>query len=307
MALLIATPDRDATELARRVHAQDPDIDLRIWPEFGNREDIRFVLAWKPPDGLFRQLPNLEVISSLGAGVDALIDNPEIPAHVAIGRLAGPRLAANMAAYLVAVVVSRWKRLPALVEDQRAHRWNQWAPEQPPVIGLLGTGQMGQRTAAAFGELEFPIHGFSRSGRGPSGLTMHSGLEGLQEIAKASDFLINLLPLTPETRDMLDADLFAQMREGSTLINVGRGEHLVEKHLIAALSRNRPACAVLDVFREEPLPEHHPFWDHPKIFITPHCASITLIREAAELAAESYRRVLAGKPPLGLVDRTKGY
>lgn len=307
MAMLIATPDRDATELARIVRQHDPEIDLRVWPELGDAREIDFVLAWKPPDGLFRQLPNLDAVSSLGAGVDALIDNPEIPDGVDIGRLAGPRLAANMAAYLVAVVVARWKRLPDFAQDQRARRWNQWAPEQPPVIGLLGTGEMGRRTAAAFGELDFPVHGYSRSGRGPAGVTMHSGARGLHEFAGASDCLINLLPLTPETRDILDADLFSLMREGSTLINVGRGEHLVEDDLLAALDRNRPGCAVLDVFREEPLPQDHPFWDHPKIFITPHCASITLTREAAELAVESYRRVLDGKPPLGRVDRKRGY
>ncbi len=307
MAMLIATPDRDATELARIVRQHDPEIDLRVWPELGDAREIDFVLAWKPPDGLFRQLPNLEAVSSLGAGVDALIDNPEIPDGVEIGRLAGPRLAANMAAYLVSVVVARWKRLPDFAEDQRARRWNQWAPEQPPVIGLLGTGEMGRRTAAAFGELDFPVHGYSRSGRGTANLTMHSGTRGLHELAGASDCLINLLPLTPETRDILDADLFSLMREGSTLINVGRGEHLVEDDLLAGLDRNRPGCAVLDVFRDEPLPQDHPFWDHPRIFITPHCASITLTREAAELAVESYRRVLAGKPPLGKVDRDRGY
>jgi len=307
VALLIATPDRDSAELARQIREQDPDIDLRIWPNPGRRADIRFALVWKPPQGLFERLPALDAVSSLGAGVDALIDNPDIPNHVAIGRLAGPRLAANMATYLVAVVIARWKRLQNFVEDQRARRWNQWAPEHPPVVGLLGTGEMGRRSAAAFAELEFPLHGYSRSGRGPAGVTMHSGTQGLHEIAQASDFLINLLPLTADTRDILNASLFARMRKGSMLINVGRGEHLVDDDLLAALDHGRPGCAVLDVFREEPLPGDHPFWDHPGILITPHCASITLKLEAAELAVESYRRVLAGKSPLGWVDRRRGY
>lgn len=307
MALLIATPDRDAAELAKRVREQDPGIDLRVWPRPGDPGDIDFVLAWKPPDGLFERLPNLKAVSSLGAGVDALLANPEIPGDVDIGRLAGPRLAANMAAYLVAAVVARWKRLPRLVANQRLRRWNPWAPEQPPVIGLLGTGQMGRRTAAAFAELDFPVHGFSRSGRGPDDVAMHSGPEGLDEIAGASDFLINLLPLTGDTRGILAADLFAGMREGSTLINVGRGEHLVEEDLVAALERDRPALAVLDVFRQEPLPSDHLFWNHPKICVTPHCASVTLTREAAELVVESYRRVRAGEPPLGCVNRSRGY
>lgn len=307
MALLIATPDRDSGELARHIRARDPEIDLRIWPHLGDPEDIEFVVAWKPPDDLFQRLPNLKAVSSLGAGVDALVANPRIPADVDIGRLAGPRLAANMAAYLVAMVVARWKRLPQFIEDQKHSRWRQWAPESPPTVGLLGMGNMGRRAAAAFAPVGFPLRGYSNSGRGPDGVTMHSGAAGLLEIAGACDYLINLLPLTAETRDILDGSLFETMPEGSTLINVGRGEHLVEDDLIEALRNDRPACAVLDVFRDEPLPGGHPFWTHPRILITPHCASITLTVEAAALAAESYRRVLNGERPLGAVDRERGY
>ncbi|HMB39806.1 MAG TPA: glyoxylate/hydroxypyruvate reductase A [Wenzhouxiangellaceae bacterium] len=307
MALLIATPDRDAHELARHIQYRDPEIDLRIWPEMGDTSEIAFVLAWKPPDELFRQLPNLQAVSSLGAGVDALIDRADIPARVDIGRLAGPRLAANMAAYLVAMVVGDWKGLAGFVEDQKNLRWNPWAPESPPAVGLLGMGQMGQHSAAAFAELGFRLHGFSRSGKGPASVEMHSGQKGLAEIARVSDYLVNLLPLTDGTRGILDRALFSKMKQGSTLINVGRGEHLVEQDLLDALKVERPGCAMLDVFRQEPLPGDHPFWTHPDILITPHCASITLTVEAAELAVESYRRVLAGKTPLGMVDRERGY
>lgn len=307
MALLIATPDRDARELARHIRSVDPDIDLRIWPDSGDVSQIRFVLAWKPPDALFGRLPNLKAVSSLGAGVDSLIGKTGIPDHVEIGRLAGPRLAANMAAYLVSVVVAHWKRLPHFAQDQKQRRWNPWAPESPPTVGLLGTGKMGRRSAAAFAELGFSVHGYSRSGRGPEGVEMHSGAEGLDEMATLSDYLVNLLPLTDRTRDILDSALFSRMKKGSVLINVGRGEHLVENDLLEALQTGSPACAVLDVFRQEPLPPEHPFWNHRQIFITPHCASITLTREAAELAVESYRRVLAGKSPLGCIDRQRGY
>jgi len=307
MALLIATPDRDASELARHIRDRNPEIDLRIWPDMDDVSEIIFVLAWKPPAGLFGQLPNLAAISSLGAGVNTLIDDESVPAGIEIGRLAGPRLAADMAAYLVAVVVAHWKRLPGFIEDQKRQRWNPRAPEPPPAVGLLGTGQMAQRSAAAFAELGFPLHGYSRSGRGPEGVAMHSGQRGLAEIARVSDYLVNLLPLTNRTRGILDRSLFSQMKEGSTLINVGRGEHLVEEDLLDALQTGRPACAVLDVFRTEPLPPGHPFWRHPRILVTPHCASITRTDEAAALAVESYRRVMAGKPPLGCVDRVRGY
>lgn len=307
MALLIATPDRDADELARYIRSLAPEIDLRIWPESGDVSDIDFVVAWKPPDGLFGELPQLKAVSSLGAGVDALTGRHDIPQEIQIGRLAGPRLAANMAAYLVAVVVGHWKRLPGFIEDRTHERWAPWAPEAPPTVGFLGMGKMARRSAAAFAELGFPMLGYSRSGQGPDSVEMHSGESGLAEVAGDSDYLVNLLPLTDRTRGVLDRALLSKMKPGSTLVNVGRGEHLIEEDLLEALETGCPACAVLDVFRREPLPRGHPFWHHPKIFITPHCASITLTREAAELAVESYRRVMAGKPPLGCVDRERGY
>jgi glyoxylate/hydroxypyruvate reductase A len=166
---------------------------------------------------------------------------------------------------------------------------------------------MGVATARAFRALDVPVLGWNRSGRSVDDLSVHSGTEGLRRIADRSDVLINLLPLTDETRGILGARLFATMRAGSMLVNVGRGEHLVEPELLEALDRDRPGCAVLDVFREEPLPEAHPFWTHPRILVTPHCAAVTRPDEAAALAAESYRRVTAGEPPLGRVDRGRGY
>lgn len=307
MAFLIATPTRDAKELAGHVRRLLPDADVRVWPDLDDPAEIEFALVWKPPRGLFGQLPNLRAVSSLGAGVDELVASREIPERLAIGRLAGPRLAANMAAYLVSVVVAHWKRLPQFIDDQAERRWNQWAPEKPPAVGLLGLGEMGRKAAEAFAALDFPLLGWSRSGNGPEGVSMFAGTSGLAEIAGRADYLVNLLPLTAETRDILDRKVFENMRRGSTVVNVGRGEHLVDHDLLEALDAGRPGYAILDVFREEPLPDDHPFWRHPKIFITPHCASITLTVEAAELAAESYRRVMRGESPLGMVDRERGY
>lgn len=307
MALLIATPDRDQTELAGHIRQLDPAVDVRLWPELGDAHEIEFALVWKQPDGLFERLPGLKAVTSLGAGVEAILNDPALPRDLAVGRLAGPRLAANMAAYLAAMVVNRWKNLPGFAADQRNRRWNQWAPEHPPVIGILGMGVMGRAAANAFRALDFPVLGWSRSGRGPDDVERLSGCGGLAGIAARSDYLICLLPLTPATRGILDRSLFERMADDSTLINVGRGSHLVETDLVEALDRGRPAHAILDVFATEPLPAEHPFWDHPAVTITPHCASITLTREAAELALESYRRVRAGRPPLGLVDRASGY
>ena len=136
---------------------------------------------------------------------------------------------------------------------------------------------------------------------------MYTGRDGLMDLAGRVDYLICMLPLTAETRGLLDRNLFAAMRPDSTLVNVGRGGHLVEDDLLGALETGRPSHACLDVFSEEPLPADHPFWDHPAITFSPHCASYTLPAEAAERMLESYRRVRRGEPPLGQVDRRRGY
>lgn len=307
MAFLIVVPDRLAGELTANLLALDPGLDLRTPKQLGNPDEIEFALLWNQPRGLLARLPGLKAVTSMGAGVDAILKDPELPAELPVGRLAGPRLAANMAAYLAAVVINDWKKIPEFAEYQKKKIWNQWAPEAPPTIGLLGTGTMGGKAAEVFQALDFPVCGWSRSGRGPKGVKMYSNTDGLGEIAARVDILICLLPLTGDTRGILDSRLFSHMKVGATLVNVGRGEHLAEPDLLEALSRRRPGRAILDVFATEPLPSQHPFWSHPQIFMTPHCSSITLPREAAELALESYRRVQQGEPPLGLVQRDRGY
>jgi len=307
MTLLIATPGRDSGALAERLRALLPEHQVRLWPDIEDPGRITFALVWQPPRGLFAQLPNLRAVSSLGAGVDGLVDDPELPAEIPLGRLAGPRLAADMAGYLVATVIDHWRGLRRFDRDQRQALWRPRAPAGPPAIGVMGMGEMGAKCAAAFDLLGCPAQGWSRSGRGPDRIEMHSRRDGLDALAAGCDYLINLLPLTPATENILDARLFAQMKPGSTLVNVGRGAHLVEADLLTALDSGRPDFAILDVFRTEPLPPDHPFWRHRKIRITPHCASVTLPTEAAALAAESYRQVMNGQPPLGLVNRQRGY
>lgn len=307
MALLIATPGRDPAALAEALRRGAPDLDLRIWPDCGDPAGIRFVLAWNAPQGLFAELPNLAAVSSLGAGVDGLVERPDLGPEVRLGRLAGPRLAADLAAYLVAVTVEHWKRLDHFRDDQRAGRWHARAPRPAPTIGLLGTGVMGRKAAAAFAALDLKVLGWNRSATPVAGIEIHAARAGLQRVAEHADVLINLLPLTHDTRGILDAALFQRMPPDSLLINVGRGAQLHETDLLTALESNRPGQAVLDVFATEPLPRSHPFWAHPKIRITPHCAGLTTADEAAQLALESYRRVIDGEAPLGWVDREKGY
>ena len=307
MALLIVAPNRDTGAVERHLRALDGRLDIRVWPELGNADEIDFAVLWKHPPGLFGHLPKLRAVTSYGAGVEAILNDPDLPKGLPVGRLSGPRLASDMAEFLAGVIIARHRGLFEFRDDQRVERWQPWAPDDLPVIGLLGLGTMGAAVAKVLRALGYPVHGWSRSGQGPRGIAVHCGRAGLRKMAARVDYLICLLPLTPATTGVLNQGLFKAMKPGACLINVGRGGHLVEADLIPALDSGTLGYAVLDVFAEEPLPAGHPFWQHPKIYLTPHCASFTLPREAAELMLKSYRRVRRGLPPLDAVDRKRGY
>lgn len=307
MTLLIVAPNRDTGAVEEHLHRLAPKLEVRVWPELGDPEEIDFAVLWRHSPGLFARLPNLRAVTSYGAGVEAILDDPSLPEGLPVGRIAGPRLAADMAEFLAGVVIARHRGLFEFRDDQRNEQWRPWAPEALPTIGVLGLGVMAKASVRVFRALGYPVHGWSRSPRRLHGVACHHGQAELPAIAAVADYLICLLPLTASTRGILNAGLFATMKPGACLINVGRGDHLVEPDLIPALDAGRLGCAVLDVFAQEPLPSGHPFWQHSKIFMTPHCASFTLPREAAELMLESYRRIQRGQPPLAAVDRQRGY
>lgn len=307
MAILIAAPNRDTQAVQQHLLELDPQLDVRIWPELGNLDDIDFAVLWQHPPGLLQQLPALKAISSYGAGVESILADPGLPAHLPIGRISGQRLAADMAEFVAAVVINQHRGLWGFLADQQQCRWNQWAPIATPSIGILGAGKMAQACVHVFRALNYEVHCWSRSGSGELDCHYHTGADGLHEVAQVVDYLICLLPLTPQTTGILNQTLFAQMKTGAYLINVGRGQHLIEEDLIPALDKGQLSGAYLDVFVEEPLPRSHPFWHHNKIRISPHCASFTLPLEAATLMLESYRRVQRGEPPLDEISRQAGY
>lgn len=307
MALLICAPDRSNERLAADLKNRLPEVDIRIWPEMGEPADIEFALLWKHPKGLIQTLPNLKAISSLGAGIEHLLSDPDIPKTLPIGRLAGPKLANDMATWLVGQIIAHWRDFNRFGIQQQNRQWEAWAPTNTPHVGILGMGAMGRQTAQAFQALGFEVDGYSMSGAGPKSIQMHTGQTGLMTLASKSDYLICLLPLTDQTRGILDETLMGNMPANSVLINVGRGAHLVEADLLKALDLGRPKHAILDVFSTEPLPQDHPFWTHPQITVSPHSAALTDPSEAADLVAQSYQDVMAGKPPLGRVDLSRGY
>jgi glyoxylate/hydroxypyruvate reductase len=308
--LIIASHDRPdwwARELERR----DPTLDVRIWPDVGNPADITYALAWKPSPGALASLPNLAVVFSLGAGVDHLFNDPDFPSGVAVVRMVDPYLTAGMREYVLLHTLRYHKNQPALDQQQRDHVWDDRARELRQAdeqgVGLLGLGELGQACADALTSLNFDVAGWSRTPKDLPSITCFDGKGGLDALLGRSRVLICLLPLTPETDGILNADFFSKMPKGAYLINAARGGHMVEEDLIPALESGRLAHATLDVFREEPLPGNHPFWDHPQITVTPHNAAITDPRSVVVEILDNIVRHERGDALSNRVDTNLGY
>lgn len=308
--LIIASHDRPDW-WAHELQTRAPNLDIRIWPDVGNADDIEYVLAWKPPYGVVADLPNLVAVFSLGAGVDHLFEDPDFPKHITVVRVVDPYLTASMREYVVLHTLRYHKSQPTLDQQQRDHIWDDRARELRQAdeqgVGILGLGELGWSCAKALTQLEFDVAGWSRTPKNLPGITCFDGHGGLDALLSRSRILICLLPLTPETEGILGTDLFSRLPSGSYLINAARGGHLVEEDLIPALEDGRLAHATLDVFRTEPLPEGHPFWDHPQVTVTPHNAAITDPRSVVIQILREIERHARGEPLSNCVDSRLGY
>jgi len=309
MALLFLSSADSPAQWSAELGKLLPDLEIRIWPELGDPAEIEAALVWRPPPGLLASLPKLRLICSLGAGVDHLFTDPQLPAHVPVVRLVDPYMTAAMSEYVQFQVLRLHRQDPAYAAQQRERIWRPLP--QPNAaerqVGVLGLGELGSDAALKLRVLGFEVAGWSRTERRLAGIACHHGRDGLEQMLRRSEILVCLLPLTPETEGILDARLFARLPRGAAIINVARGGHLVETDLIPALDSGQLSAAVLDVFRQEPLPENHPFWTHPRIIMTPHVAAATHAPTAAPIVADNLRRLAEGKPLVNRVDPTRRY
>ncbi len=286
-----------------------PDLEIRIYPDIGDVDEIDYALIWRPPAGLLASLPNLKLIHAIGAGIDALLEAPDLPPGVPIVRMVDPCLQNMMSEYAVYAVLDFHRGMARYRAQQAAGEWQRhWPPmtfESP--VGILGLGVIGRDLAGKFSALGFPVEGWSRTQKELPGVTCHAGDDGLKEILGSCAYIICVLPLTAETRGLIDRDFLARMRPGSHLISIGRGAQVVDDDLITALDQGNLAGAFLDVFDTEPLPAEHPFWRHPKISLTPHIAAETDPAGGAQVVIDNLRRFEAGEPIPTQVDRDQGY
>lgn len=281
-----------------------------LHPAPGLAGDIRLALAWNPPADAFVHYPNLEAVCSIGAGVDNLLACPSLRPEIDVVRVVDPAQAELMSGYVIWQVIGHQRGFSAYQAQQRAGRW-QRQPQRTPgdvPVAVLGHGAIGSRVAADLAALGFPVLVWSRGPKIlPPGQRGFHGPEGLAALLGETEVLVNLLPLTPETHGILEAGLFAAMRPGGYLVQVGRGPHLVEADLLAALDSGQLAGATLDVFAREPLAAGHPFWDHPRVLVTPHAACDADPAVVAETLAATADALRQGRRPARRVDRGTGY
>ncbi|HVC56773.1 MAG TPA: glyoxylate/hydroxypyruvate reductase A [Stellaceae bacterium] len=309
MAILFRSTAAATARWRRLLGELMPEHEIRYWPDIGDRAAIEYALVWQPEPGLLASLPNLKLIVGLGAGVDHLLRDPSLPRTVPIVRLVDPYMTDAMSEYVVLSVLRLHRQDLDYLAQQRAGQWQEReqknATERP--VGILGFGTLGQDAGRKLRSLGFPVAGWSRAPKEIAGFATHAGPAGLDALLQRSEILVCLLPLTAATAGILNAATFARLPRGAGLVNVGRGDHLVEADLLAALDSGHLSGAVLDVFRDEPLPPEHPFWRHPRIIVTPHIAAETHPPTAAPLIRDAIRRCQAGLPVDHRVDFARGY
>lgn len=269
---------------------------------------VRYIAAWNAPPEFIAQFPNLEILFSVGAGIDQLpLD--ALPPQVRVVRMVEQGIITGMAEYVAMACLALHRDLPFFISEQRAGRWSyrhtRLASESR--IGIMGLGELGRASLEILRPMGFPLSGWSRSPRVIEGVSCFSGEAGFEAFLAQSDILVCLLPLTDETRGILCRETFAKMPVGGAVVNAGRGGHLIADDLIAALDAGQLRAAMLDVTSPEPLPESHAFYRHPAIFLTPHVAAETRHETAGNVLADNVERLLAGEPLLGEVDRARGY
>jgi glyoxylate/hydroxypyruvate reductase A len=283
-----------------------PQAQLEAWSRGAQPAD--YAIVWAPPQQFFDEQTQLKAVFNMGAGVDALLKR-KIAAQLPIVRLNDAGMGVQMAEYVCHALIRHTRQFDVFEAQARAGQWNEPVPLERGhyPVGILGMGVLGERVARAVAALDFPVLAWSRSAKQVPGVTSLFGATQLPAFLAQTRVLVNLLPLTLETENLLNRSTLTQLLPGAYLINVARGRHVVEEDVLALLDSGHLAGATLDVFRTEPLPPEHAFWRHPRVTVTPHIAGRTLVPETVAQIAGKIRALEAGLPIEGMVDRSRGY
>ena len=306
MNITICFDKLDPAPWVQGVQAALPEAHVSVWAPGAPQADM--AIAWAPPQAFIDAQPGLKALFNIGAGVDALL-KLRLPPGLKVVRLDDAGMSVQMAEYVCHAVIRHFREFAAYEADARTAQWTFRKPRSRAdfAVGVMGLGVLGERVAQALRVFEFPVNGFSRSPKNIEGVRSFAGREQLGDFLRASRVLVNLMPLTPETENLLNRETLSQLQPGGYLINVARGRHLVEEDLLALIDSGHLAGATLDVFRTEPLPPEHPFWRHPKITVTPHSSARTLRDQSIAQIVGKMRALQRGEPVRGVVDAQRGY
>lgn len=306
MDITFCCADTNADEWLPGLRAALPEANITLWQP--GAPPARYAIVWQPPRQFFAEQPQLRALFNMGAGVDALM-GPHLPPHTLVVRLDDAGMADQMAEYVCHALIRHFREFAAYDKDMAQRQWTYREPlprEQFPV-GVMGLGALGARVARAVAVFGFPVLGWSRRAKQIAGVQCFNAQEGLAPFLRGTRVLVNMLPLTAETENILNRSTLSQLQRGAVLINVARGRHLVEEDLLPLLDSGQLAAAVLDVFRQEPLPANHPFWTDTRITITPHTAARTLFQETVAQISGKLRALERGEAIAGVVDMQRGY
>jgi glyoxylate/hydroxypyruvate reductase len=277
--------------------------------ELAEPSAVDIALVANPPPGLLGGLPKLRLIQSLWAGVDRLLSDATLPRDVPLARMVDPAMSQAIAETALWAVLSLHRDYLDYAAQQRHGLWRQRPQRRADEVSVavLGLGEMGRSAALRLAGNGYRVLGWSTHQVELAGVTCRSGAQQLDAMLGEAEVVVNLLPLTGATRGLFDRHRLQSMRRGASLVNLGRGGHVVEADLLEALDQGQLRHAVLDVFGTEPLPSGHAFWSHPNVTMLPHIAALTDPRSAAAVVARNVRALRSGAPLAHLVDRTRGY
>lgn len=306
--LYLYTPDQ-ADRYQRLLQAALPNETVVCWPQEVDADAVTHAAVWAPPEGFFARFPKLHTVFAMGAGVDKLLQRSDLPDSAHIVRLTDAGMARQMSEYCLYGVLRYQRQMDRYALQQRERTWRPLDTQQAGdvLVGILGLGELGSRVALTLSQRGYTVAGWSRQAKAIDGIRCLHGAAGLRELLPQTDVLFCVLPATPETHHLLDAETLALMPDGSALINAGRGSLIDENALLARLGAGQLRFALLDVFPEEPLPENHPFWLHPRVIVTPHVAAATVPEEAVRQIVANLAAQARGERMTGVVDRSNGY
>jgi glyoxylate/hydroxypyruvate reductase A len=309
MSILCIFENKNVDPWKKALTEKLPAATIEVYPDVKDALAVDFVICWKPKNKVFEQFPNIKVVQSVGASIAHITASQTIHKDQIITRVVDEKLSNDMWEFLITIVLSELKNTRSYTAQQATGIWQQqrYRSIQNTTVSILGLGSIGGFVAEKFAQMGFHVKGWSTSNKELLKVQSYAGKQAFDAFLKNTDFLINLLPLTESTKNILNKAVFQKLPKNAFLINVGSGAHVVVADLIDQLNRNQLAGAFLDVFREEPLPKAHPFWKHPKIQITPHVASLTNVDSATDQISENYRRFLKKEALLNVVSLKKGY